>query len=279
MKTQLNQRLGTLESLMCTNNHDNINFNKVSHSALSRHKHHLVKREGVGEKLDNFEMTKLSKMSLYDFMNEVFHSNYSIEQLEHVWLAGNYHFDIPYVNKMIDNMICVIDLSKDMFTNNAHYLVIGIALLVNKMSGTNVIVCTDSVISFEGVNDVIGKKDMLLKYCGPCKAITVSAYMKMVNDNNKTLLFVTNKKINVDVQDKVVQLIPYYNNNYDVIMYEMGKHKKVTKYEDSKETVKERIKTIVEGSDDMKSIWHIYFIIIITFLWVALTLCKSFFIF
>ncbi len=269
LKTQINQKLGTLESLMNTKQYEKINLEKASYNALSRHKHHLVTHEELVPKFYEFDIKKLKKMNLFDFTKELFENKYDIKSLETVWNQQNYN--IPYLSTSIDNAICVVDLSKDMFINNSHYLSIGISLLVDKFSKhKNSIIVGSSKIVFEDTNTIIDKKNKLLKYSGPCKDIKASDYKKIINNNEDyVLVFVTNKHIEIDVSNKVLQIVPYHNNNYDIIMNVDGKYKKVTKYDDQ-ETTEERIKSIINCSPELRNMNHLYFIMGVSLFWLMI---------
>ncbi len=253
MKTMLNEHIGTLESLMCIKGYDKINLNKVSPNALKKHKHHLVGHTELSQKINEYELDKLIKMNLFEFTKELFEDNYDIQTLEQVWAQNNYHFKIPYLNKLIDNTICVLDLSKDMFTNDAQYLAIGFALLIDKVSKqkNNIIVCNDNIIKFDVTDSLIEKKNKLLKYSGPSKPINVNNYKQMIKSTDKyALLFITNKKIEFNKSDTMMQIIPYYNNNYEIICFSNGTYKKSEKLEED-ELTSDRIKSIIKSSDEL----------------------------
>jgi hypothetical protein len=277
LKTKLNEKLGTLESLMNTKQYEKINLNKVSYNALQRHKHHLITHEELVPKFYDYEVSKLKKMSLFAFIKELFDNKYDIKTLEYVW--ENQDYQIPYLNALINNTICAIDLSKDMFTNNAHYLSIGIALLVDKLSThkNSIIVCNNNRINFESTDTLLDKKNKLIKYSGPCRDIKASYYKNIANNinNDYVLLFVTNKFINIDVPNKILQIIPYYNNNYDVVLTENGKHKKITKYEET-ETTREKIGVIISCAPELRDMTNIYIILGVATLWVFIKFCEVF---
>lgn len=280
MKTQLNEKIGTLQSLMCTQQYDKINFDKVSHNALQRHKHHLINHEELVPKLKEHEMHIINKMSLYEFVKELFSENYDIKVLEEVWKNQTYHLKIPYLNQLISNTICVIDLSKDSFMNNAHFISIGLALLVNKFSTlkNNVIVCNNNIIRFNDGDSLLDMKNHLIKYSGPSKSINPQEYKKIIgSEDDYTLLFVTNKHIDVNINSTVLQIIPYYDNNYDVMMTTNGKQKKITKYEVS-ETTGERIGYIINKAPEFRTTEHVNYIIGIAMLWCCLKLYEFLFI-
>ncbi len=261
LKTTINEKLGTLEAMMCKKNYENINFNKTSKSALQKHTHHLITHEGIQEKLDTYNVNKLKKMDLYYFTFELFGNKYTVEQLENVFNSNNYHFNIPYIKDLVNNSICIIDLSKEMFTNNSHLYGIGIALLVDKLSKHkgNIIVGND-IIHFKDTDTIIDKRNILMKYSGPCRDIDVQRYKNLLKTTDKyTLLFVTNKQINVNVNEKVIQIVPYFNGNYDIIMYENDNYKKITKY-DVNETVADKVAIIIEQSGELRDITYIWYI-------------------
>lgn len=276
LKTQLNQKIGTLESLMHTKQYEKINLNKVSYNALQRHKHHLITHQELVPKFQEYEISKLRRLNLFAFIKELFDDKYNAQLFDFVWADQNYQ--IPYLSRVIDNTICVIDLSNDVFVNNAYFLSIGIALLVDKLSKhkSSIIVCNNNKISFDDTYTLLDKKNKLMKYSGPCRDIKCSDYKKLINNKDDyVLLFVTNKHIDIDVSNKVLQIIPYHSNNYDVILTENGNYKKITKYEDT-ETTGERISLIVNHSSELRNMSHIYFILGITLFWGFLKIIEHF---
>lgn len=271
LKTTINAKLGTLEAMMCAKNYDNINFNKTSKSALQKHTHHLIAHEGVQDKLDTFNINRLKKMDLYYFTVELCGNRFSVEQLESVFNNTNYHFNIPYIKDLMNNMICVIDLSKEMFTNNTHLYAIGMALLVERLSRhKNCVIIGNDIIHFnEGMN-IVDRKNTLIKYSGPCRDIDVQRYKNLINsDERYTLLFVTNKKINVNVSEKVLQIVPYYSGNYDIIMYENDDYKKITKY-DVNESVGEKMALIISESDELRDMSYLWYIVAFVIFFIGL---------
>jgi hypothetical protein len=276
MKTKLNQKLGTLESLMNTKQYDKINLNKASHHALVRHKHHLISHEGLPQKFNEFELNKVRKMNLFGFMRELFENSSDIGVLEKVWEEQNYQ--ISYLSALIENVVCVIDLSNEMFTNKTHYLSVGIALLVNKLSKhKDIIVCNNNIITFDKDTTLLDKKNKLMRYSGPCKDIKASDYTNIIDSKDDyILLFVTNKKITVDIKHRVLQIIPYHSNNYDAIMTTNGQYKKVTKYEwTERETIRESIKSIVDNSVELKDNTYLYTIFGLLIFWICLQIYGS----
>ena len=139
-----------------------------------------------------------------------------------------------------------------MFTNDAHYLAIGIALLVNKVSKhKNIIVCNDNIIPFSPTDSLIEKKNKLLKYSGPCKPINVNNYKQLIRTKDKySLLFITKQHIQFNKTETTLQFIPYYDNNYEVLCFSNGTLKKNLKMEED-ELTSDRIKLIVKTSDEL----------------------------
>lgn len=277
IKTKINQYLGTLETLMSLKEYDKVNLNKVSPNALKRHKHHLMQVPEMRKKINEFELDKLIKMSLVDFIKELFSDNYDIQTLEQVWMQNNYNFKMPYVNQIINNAVCVIDLSKDAFNNNSHYMAIGMALLTNKLSKfKDIIVCKNNVVTFDKNDSLIEKKNKLLKYCGPCsETISPSDYKQLININEKyTLLFVTPRKILCVNNIDFTQIIPYYNNNYEIIHFTNNKVKKNLKIQEDILT-SDKINIIVNNSEELNdNRSHLIFILCVLWFWMAVKIME-----
>jgi hypothetical protein len=277
MRSMLNEKLGTLESLMCTKQYDKIDLNKVSMNAVQRHKTHLLTHPEMVPKYHEFQVNKLTNMNLFDFVKEIGSPNYDGEIMEQVWNEQNYHVLIPYINQHINNMICVVDMSKDMFTNNAHYLSIGIALLVDKFSShKNKVIIGKDIIQFDTNSTLSEKKNKILKYSGPC-AIDILQYQKLININDDyVLLVITDKQVKMPELGTYIKFIPYYDGNYDIELTVNNKCRKVTKYDDV-ETTQGRIQTIINTSSELHNTNYIYYIALSFMCWVFLKFLEVIF--
>ena len=285
LKTMLNIQLGTLEAKMCTKQYDNIDFKKVSHMALKRNTDALMKHDSCKVKLDEYETTTLKKMSLSAFTKELVNENHPIDKMINLWEHNRFRMEIPYIDKTVANSICIIDLSKDTFSNNAEYFTLGMASLVDQFSTLEkkVIICNDNIITFNPTMNVQDKAKHMLKYVGPCKPIDVNKYYEMAINANKTnqcknLIFVTNKEIsNMEkLSDKKITIVQYMpgNENYDIVHYNGDKIRKFRKYEHKsynpestqKLEHKKNIKTIITSSNELNDRHSPIYIILFAFM-------------
>jgi hypothetical protein len=275
LKTHLNEELGTLESLMATKQLDKIDLKKVSIYSLNRHKHHLLENSEVMTKYNEFQTQRLSKLNLFDFVKELDTNNVDTNTLQQVWDTQNYHMLIPYLNQVITNSICIIDMSKEMFTNNAHYLSIGIGLLVNKMSivEDNIIVGKD-IVKFNDDMTLVEKKNQILKFSGPCGYINVDYYKKLINKDDCIMIFVTNKNIKYPPTGKYIQVTPYFDNNYDIMVIENNKCRKITKY-DVNDSTREVVQDIINSRPELQDMSYIYYILMLVFVWTILKFIET----
>lgn len=292
LKTMLNEQLGTLEAKMCTKQYDSIDFQKVTHMALKRNTSALMKHDECKIKLDEYEIKTLKKMSLSGFTKELINGTYSIDKMINLWEHNRFRMEIPYIDKLIPNAICIMDLSKDTFTNGGDNFTFGIALLIDQFSilDKKIIICNDNVMTLRG--NIQDKVKQMIKYVGPCKPIDIEKYYEMAigaNKNNpcKTIIFVTNKQIeNIEfLSDKGISFLQFIpeNNSYDIVFYNGDKIRKFRKYEHSNYNEnasiesKKDIKSIITTSselNDMKS--PIYIIFAVFTMWFLLKLYGLF---
>lgn len=287
LKTMLNSKLGTIEVKMCAKKYDEINFNKVSPLALKRNMSSLIKHDECKDKLDDFETNSLKKMSLSDFIKELLnntHTSDKINKMSKIWENNRFRNEIAYIDKLIPNATCIIDLSKDTFGNGAEHFAIGMALLVDYFSVLeNKVIVSDEMIKLEG--DISQKASKLLQYVGPCKAIDINKYYNMITDKCSAIIFVTAKQIsNIEfLSDKNVtflQFIPDYDG-YNLVYYTGDKIRKFRKYEhtfnDKTEKVK-NITTIISNSSELKDKSGIYFLMCLMFMLLFVKIGEVFFI-
>lgn len=295
MKTMLNNKLGTLEAKMCTKKYEEIDFNKVSHMALKRNTESLMKHDECKIKLDEHETATLNKMTLSEFMKELVSETHPVDKMDKLWEHNRFRMEIPYIDKLMANSVCIIDLSKDTFSNNAEFFTIGMALLIDKFStlDNKVIICNDNVMKLDG--NILDKVKKLLQYVGPCRGIDVNKYYDLVmkfNPNNKckNIVFVTTKKIN-DIEsfsDKnitMLQYIPDYNS-YDIVYYNGDKIRRFKKYEQKSYNDKnielyesnKDIHNIIDDSDEFKDKFCIYLIMFLLFLLFVLRIDEYFYV-
>lgn len=241
MKSLINNKLGTLEAKMCTRQYDQINFNKVAHMALKRNTNALLKHDECKIKLEEFNDDKLRKMSLSEFAKELFGNVFSQEKLVDVWENNRFCMEIPYLNKMIQDAVCILDLSKDTFSWGSEYFAIGIALLIEQFSSNKTIIVCGNHLSYQNLcelkGDVIEKANTLMGSIGPCKEIDLVKYcdfLDKMNISGKNIVILSNKKVlNMESSnDKNVSVVQFinYQGDYDIIHFNGDKIRKFTKY-------------------------------------------------
>lgn len=275
LKTMLNEKLGTLEAKMCTNRLSEINFNKVSYMALERNKEALMKHDECRDKMDLHETEVLKKMTLSEFTRELIINKRPIDKMVNLWQNNRFRMEVPYLDKMIANSVCIIDLSKDTFGNNGEYFAFGMALLVNHFSNVDKkVIVNNNFVNLRG--DITEQAQQLLKYAGPMKPISIEKYHSMVSQECKTLVFVTNKQIdNIEfLGDKSITFLQFVPNKkgYDIVHYTGDKVRKFTKYEHptNKNTeiheLKKDISVIIEKSAEFKDMRSPIYILLFFFM-------------
>jgi|688.fasta_scaffold239712_2 hypothetical protein len=284
MKTMLNEKLGTIESKVCTKQFDKIDFNKVSYNGLKRNKESLIKNEIAKNKLDEYETSKLRLMNISEFTKELIVGNHSIEKMDKLWEINRFRMEIPYIDKLIANSICIIDLSKDTYENGGEYFALGMALLVNHFSllEKKILVCNNNYVSLNG--NIKDKLSQLLRYVGPCKEIDLNKYYQMATEVNTintctNIIFITNKKIE-NIEEKLgdkkitfIQFKPSFDN-YDIVYYNGDKLRTIKKYMRKTERKKQEskdINEIIKDSSEFTDTRTPVMIIMVLFLfWVIL---------
>ncbi|QKF94517.1 hypothetical protein QKU48_gp1059 [Fadolivirus algeromassiliense] len=288
LKTMLNDKIGTIEAKICTKQMDKIDFSKVSHNGLERNKETILKDDMAKVKLDAHIKSTLKRMSMSEFIKEVMTNMHDQETVNNLWEHNRFSMEIPYINRMMCNSVCIIDLSKDTYNDDAQYFAIGMALLTDQFSTlTNkTFVCNDNMVKLTG--GVKEKIDQLTKFCGPCKPINISKYYDLVTKCNvenpcKNILFVSNKEIqNIEwLADKKMTLVQFkpYHEGYDIVFYngtDIKQFRKYTikQYGDNEMTIYENksrnIKNIIDNSDELNDRQTPVNIILILFFIVAM---------
>jgi len=291
LKTMLNNKLGTLEAKMCTKQYDQIDFNKVAHMALERNTVALMKHDECKIKLDLFETNNLKKLSLAEFIKEAVINKHPESKMDTLWKHNRFRMEIPYIDKIITNSMCVIDLSKDTFAINGEYFALGVALLVDHFSMVNKkVVIGNDVIELNGT--IVEKSQNLMKYIGPCRQIDIQKYYDMaikLNESCQTLIFISNKNIdNIEfLADKKMTLLQFMpaKDSYDIVHYAGDKIRKFRKYDsktfDDADIMENRkdIEMIVNNSNEFKNMsTHIYILIFLMLLFGGVKYYEYFFI-
>lgn len=242
LKTEFNNYLGTLESKLATKDYSKINFDKVSHYALTNNMKVIESHPDAAQKFKDYRSSQLKSGTLTYFISCVLSHEYDEAEIEKVWEYNRFLMDIPGLNyEFVSNAAIIIDLSKDTFGFKFEYFTIGLALLVNQFSllENKVFLAGHGLIDFSEHKTITSKCDYLMKLCGPTKEIVLTNYLETVqNVNNNTcknLIFVTSKDIgNIeeglkDTKVTLRQYIPDFGKYY--IMYYNGNQiKKYCRY-------------------------------------------------
>lgn len=232
LKTEFNKYLGTLESKLSTKQYEDINYNKVSHYALSRNLTVINNHDVAANKLKEYMFNKLKSGSLTYFISCVLSHEFTEDEINNVWEFNRFLMDIPSLNnELVANSMCIIDLSKDTFTNKFEYFTIGLALLVDQFSllKNKVFLAGHGLIDFTN-KTITQKAEYLMKLCGPVRNIKLEEYLEIANNLNqnkcKNLVFVTGKDIGnieeilMNKQITLRQYIPGFGKYY--ILYYNG---------------------------------------------------------
>jgi hypothetical protein len=262
LKSMLNEKLGTLESLICTKQLDKINLNKVSPMALENKKELLLVNDEMRAKLDQHETDQLKKLSLASFIKELLLDKHSIEKMQNLWEHNRYCMEIPFIYRLISNSVCVIDLSKDTFSTNGQYFALGIALLIDQFSlvKNKTIVCKDNLIQLKG--NILERAKQLWTYSGPCKELDAKRYYDLINVNNtdeniKNFIFVSTKELmnHESLCDKKITMIHYipYGDHYNIRYFNGSKIKEFRRYS-NKNTIFSKEAEYYETRKDINNI-------------------------
>lgn len=221
MKTQINDKLGTLEQKMSTKQYSKIDYSKVSPYALYKNKHNILKHPEAKESLDEYLLDSLKTSNLHNFIKELLSEKNSLEVIEEIWQTNNYLEEIPQIKKIIGSMRCIIDLSKNTFNHDMQYFTIGLALLVDKYSQfeNKIMICGDNnFIKLNG--SIIDKAKMLLQSAGAYNELTLDLikYPELL-DNKSNVLVITSKKILPVVSNKIIHLKINNSHKYDLVYY------------------------------------------------------------
>jgi hypothetical protein len=57
-----------------------------------------------------------------------------VEKMDKIWEHNRFRMELPYLDSVIANSMCIIDLSKDTYECNGDHFTIGIALLIDQFS-------------------------------------------------------------------------------------------------------------------------------------------------
>lgn len=215
LKTLLNNKLGTLESKLCTRKFDSIEYDKVAPYALKMSMSTILNHVESKQGLSDYKIMMLKKMNIFEFVKELIVGKCMIDTdiVESIWRESGYLSTIPYLENIITNSICITDLSNDMYNIKGEFLAVGITLLVDKYSkSSNKIMVGENRVELDG--DIFAKIKQLLYYTGPCKLINY--------DTESNLIFITPKEIDTSTYLNNILHIKPNTHTYDVIYYENG---------------------------------------------------------
>uniref|UniRef100_A0A6C0C8C9 Uncharacterized protein n=1 Tax=viral metagenome TaxID=1070528 RepID=A0A6C0C8C9_9ZZZZ len=189
MKTELNEKIGTIESRLCTKTLDKIEYEKVAPRALKKYTPKLLASEITKVNFEAFILGKLLSMTLDELMKEIIRGNRGPEMIENVWSKNNFCKTYS-LDKIISDSVCIIDLSKDIYETNSAYFAVGIALLVDQHSKVekNVIIGSETI---ELQGSIVEKTAHILRHVGPC-----NIDIQSVSNRASNVIVVTPKQIN-----------------------------------------------------------------------------------
>ena len=298
LKTLLNAKLGTLESLLCTQQLEKINLNKVSPMALEKNKQALLGNDITRAKLDQYETELLKKLSLASFIKELLLNKHSIDKMQDLWDHNRYCMEIPFIYRLISNSVCIVDLSKDTFSSETQFFALGIALLIDQFSlvKNKTMVCNDTLVNLQG--NILEKANQLLTLCGPCKELNAEKLYETVKINNKdsysevkNLVFVstkqlTNYEILADKKITLIHYVPKYDN-FNIKYFNGSKIKEFKKYTskntvlrneaDYYESVKDIDNIIIESNELNDRVTPIIVVVSSILLWAGVSIYGNYF--
>lgn len=227
LKTQINIKLGTLESKICTQQYQMIDYDKVSPYALKITTKILEKHEICRYHMDIHETKVLQELKLFEFVKKIISNKYPWNKIDDLWNQNDYYNEIPFFQARKLEMICIADLSNSTYHVNGEFLAIGILLLTDKCSciKDKIIVGDGNLIKLEG--GTMEKIKKLMKYVGPSQNIDAKKYYETYIENsehkNVCFAFITVKEIsNIQfLQNKQVSylhFIPCYDT-YDIVYF------------------------------------------------------------
>lgn len=262
-KALINNVLGTIEPILCSKNYTAIDYNKVAPYALKKKKRILLKHPECIESLETHESEIINSMTLTDFVKDFLMDKYPAAKMVNMWDPIKLHKSIPFLANVINNSVCIGDLSSDTYAHNSEFFVLGITLLVNYLSINQYIFIGKTKICPKGT--IKYRANCLLKYIGPCRDFNVEYYYDTIcatNPDIGCLIFVTTKKINYDIDFlqnhhlKFMHIRPK-QNSYNLIYYDgekIIKKKNLTNTLTRKTiSAKQRISIITNNSREFSS--------------------------
>lgn len=196
MKTALNAELGTIESKLCTKQFSSIDYANVAPYALKKKMHIIQKHQESKIKYDEYRIALLKNMNLSELTREII-KNESAD-IDDIWNNFKSSFD-----KYLDNAVCIIDLSNDVYAVKGEFLAMGMALLASERCTDNRIYVGNKMIQLDGT--LPDKIKILQKYMGPCQFPDLSQF------NDTQIIIVSTKEIKRPEGIKLLHIIPYYD--------------------------------------------------------------------
>lgn len=217
LKTQLNEKIGTIEAKLCTKKFDQIDYTKVAPFALIRHAKTLSKNEICRQAFDEYNTNMLSKLGLVPFTKQIFLQKH-LDKIEKIWHSKRFRFNI---NLDLSNCACLIDLSNATYNANAEFLTIGIALLVDKYSklAIKLVINNEHIMNLTG--DITDRFNQIINYVGPCTTLDINYCRTTLAGLNGTtdfnLLVVTTQDLMMVPQ---MYHIKPHDKTYDLVYHD-----------------------------------------------------------
>lgn len=212
LKMQLNIKLGTLESKLCTRQFDSIEYDKVAPYALKMSMPTILNHADSKKGLSDYKIMMLEKMNVFEFVKELVTGKCTIDVdiVERIWNNSTYLDTIPNLNLVIENSICIVDLSNNIYNIKGEFLAVAIILLVDKYSQlSDKIIIGNNEIKLSG--NIFMKIKQILNYTGPCKLINYNY--------DANIIYVTPNEIMDIGQNNILHIKPN-STTYDVIYYD-----------------------------------------------------------
>lgn len=211
LKKRFNEYLGMVEPYLCTQQHDKIEFNKLSEKTMYKYRYIFMKK--CPERYTEFINNKLSKMTLNELVNN--RDTYDKLIINKVFEKNKQ----KYKNELdIKESTCIIDLSNETFKNNKQYIVCGTALLFDNIK-------TIGGIEFQKSDDFIGDIDKLLQLCHGKKELNDINDYVLITSNiqfeslSNVIYYPKQIEKNIEKHNLVAQLITIRNLKKYIMIY------------------------------------------------------------
>ena len=227
LKTNLNEKLGTIESKICTQEFDKINYDKVAPYALKKLRPILLKNDISRHNLDIHETKLLTQMSLSEFTREIVIAKHSAEKIIDIWnktisinTIKKLESQIPNILDMMKNSICIADLSNDTYSINGEFTTIGLILLINQYATDNQIFISNCQPKLNG--NIIDNASEIIKYIGPSQEFDLKTLISDSSNQPSCVIIITtqqlfNQQYLHDNNINLIQFVPCLNHTFKLI--------------------------------------------------------------